>query len=79
MSPVCSPLPGPGLYAKPTLRLSSEVSSFEPSVAWNRMSKSWLPVLTVADIDPDLRVVEDGVLVIPGSHSSGLPSGYRSK
>lgn len=39
------------------------------------MSKSWFPVLTVAEIEPDLRVVEVAVLVIAGSHCSGLPAG----
>jgi hypothetical protein len=79
MSPVCIGLLGAGLYAKPTLLLRREVSSFEPSVAWNRMSKSWSEVLTVAEIEPDLRVTAESVCVIFVSLDSGLPAGYRSK
>lgn len=75
MFPVCIWFPGPGLYAKPTLRLSKDVSSFEPSEAWNRMSKSWSEVLTVAETDPDLRVTADSVCVISVWLISGFPAG----
>jgi len=68
-----------GLYAKPTLRFSSEVSSRDPSVSWNRMSKSWSDVLTVADTDPDCKVEDLLLFVISTSLVSGFPAGYKSK
>jgi len=68
-----------GLYARPTLRLSSDVSSLEPSVAWNRISKSWSVVLTVAETEPDCRMEDLPVFVISTSLVSGFPAGYKSK
>lgn len=79
MSPVCKGLLGAGLYASPMLRLSNEVSSFEPSVAWNLMSKSWGAVLTVADNDPAESVAELADLEILTELDVGFPAGYRSK
>jgi len=75
MSPVCSWVSGAGEYAKPTLRLSRDVSSFEPSVAWNRISKSWSAVFTVAEIDPDVIEVDFKVFVISTLLLSGFPAG----
>jgi len=64
-----------GLYARPTLRFSKDVSSFEPSVAWNRMSKSWSAVLTVADTEPEEIVVDFSEFDMLVLLVSGFPAG----
>ena len=75
MSPVCSGLLGAGLYANPILRLSNEVSSFEPSVARNLMSKSPGAVLMIAESDPAASVVALADFEILTELDFGFPAG----
>jgi hypothetical protein len=55
---------GAGLYASPTLLLRSDVSCFEPSVLWNRMSKLCSPASMVAERAPDETTVPLSVFEI---------------
>lgn len=55
------------------------MSSFEPSVAWNRIAKSWSAVFTVAEMEPEEIVVVFSAVTMFDSLFSGFPCGYRSK